>query len=127
MRLVRTMAKVLIVIAASLLTGLGHVQAFQLISTHEATIADIHDAIRAKELTCRQLVQMYLARIAAYDRHGPALNAIVAVNPDALAVADQLDARFAQSGFSGPLHCVPMIIKDNYDVVGLPSTAGSLR
>src|SRR5437762_8097840 len=100
--------------------------AFRLLSTHEPTIADIHAAMRAKELTCRQLVQMYLDRIEAYDRKGPALNAIVMVNPNALNAADALDARFAQSGLVGPLHCVPMIVKDNFDTADMPTAAGSL-
>ena len=100
--------------------------AFRLLSTHEPTIADIHAAMRAKELTCRQLVQMYLDRIEAYDRKGPALNAIVILNPNALNTADALDARFAQSGLVGPLHCVPMIVKDNFDTADMPTAAGSL-
>jgi amidase len=104
----------------------GGGSAFRLLSTHEPTIADIHAAIRSKDLTCRQLVQMYLDRIQAYDKRGPALNAIVVVNSNALTTADELDARFAQSGFVGPLHCVPMIVKDNYDIAGLPTIAGSL-
>jgi Asp-tRNA(Asn)/Glu-tRNA(Gln) amidotransferase A subunit family amidase len=96
---------------------------FRPLSVQEPTIADIRVAIGSKDLTCRQLVQMYLDRIEAYDRKGPALNAIVVVNPNALASADALDARLATSGVVGPLHCVPMIIKDNYDVVGFPTTA----
>jgi amidase len=99
---------------------------FDLLWTHEATIADIHSAIRSKELTCRRLVQMYLNRIEAYDKKGPKLNSIVVVNRDALSTADELDTRFVQSGFVGPLHCVPLIVKDNFDVVGFPTTAGSL-
>jgi len=94
--------------------------------TQETTIADILAALKAKELTCRQLVQMYLDRIEAYDRKGPALNAIVMVNADALATADALDARLEQSGPAGPLHCVPVIVKDNYDTVNMPTSAGSL-
>ena len=70
--------------------------------------------------------QTYLDRIEAYDKRGPALNAIIVVNPNALTTADELDARFAQSGLVGPLHCIPMIVKDNYDFAGLPTTAGSL-
>jgi len=99
---------------------------FRLMWTQEATIADILAAFKAKELTCRQLVQMYLDRIEAYDRKGPALNAIVMVNPNAAAAADALDAKFAQSGLAGPLHCVPVIVKDNYDTVDMPTSAGSL-
>jgi amidase len=81
---------------------------FQLIFSQEATIAHILTALKAKDLTCRQLVQMYLDRIEAYDRKGPALNAIIMVNPNALATADALDARLAQSELAGPLHCVPI-------------------
>src|SRR4051794_3942212 len=77
---------------------------FELLYYDEATIADIQAAFKAKTLTCRTLVQMYLDRIDAYDKKGPALNAIVVSNPDALKVADTLDAMFAQSGPVGPLH-----------------------
>ena len=99
---------------------------FRLLFTQEPSIVDIRAAIAAKDLTCHRLVQMYLDRIEAYDKKGPSLNAIIVVNPSVLAEADRLDARFSQSGFVGPLHCVPMIIKDNYDVLGFPTTAGSL-
>jgi len=92
----------------------------------EATIAELHDAMRRGALSCRQLVQGYLRRIEAYDRNGPALNAIVVVNPAALATADSLDRRYAREGFVGPLHCVPTIVKDNFETVDLPTTAGSL-
>lgn len=100
--------------------------AFRLYSTQEATIAEIHAAMRASELTCRALVQMYLDRIDAYDKKGPALNALVLVNPNALAVADALDAKSARSGLTGPLHCIPVIVKDNYNTVDMPTSAGSL-
>ena len=103
MNLFRSNTKLLIAVLPLLLTMLGHAQAFELMRTYEATIADIHDAITARDITCRQLVQMYLARIAAYDKQGPALNAIVVVNPDALSNADEIDAQFVQSGFVGPL------------------------
>jgi amidase len=99
---------------------------FSLTSTHEAAVADIRAALDARELTCRQLVQMYLDRIAAYDKQGPALNAIIMINPNALSAADALDAKFAQSGFAGPLHCVPLIVKDNFNTTDMPTTAGSL-
>src|SRR5207253_8560037 len=123
-RFVRLSATALIACLALVPDAPSQAAPFRLLSTQEPTIADIHAAIRSKDLTCRQLVQMYLDRIAAYDKKGPALNAIVAVNPNALAAADELDARFARAGFVGPLHCVPMIIKDNYDIAGLPTSAG---
>ncbi len=92
----------------------------------EATIADIHAAMKAGRLTCRALVEAYLRRIEAYDKNGPAINAIVVTNSEALVRADELDRRFAQSGFVGPLHCVPTIVKDNFETVGLQSANGSL-
>jgi amidase len=92
----------------------------------EASIVDIHARIRAGRLSCHALVQAYLDRIAAYDKVGPAINSIVVVNPAALAVADSLDSRYAQDKRMGPLHCIPMIVKDNFETVDLPTTAGSL-
>jgi amidase len=93
---------------------------------HEATIAQIESELRAHRLTCRSLVQEYLKRIDAYDKKGPSLNAIVEINPEALKEADELDRRLSSSGPAGPLHCVPMIVKDNFETIGLQSAAGSL-
>jgi Asp-tRNA(Asn)/Glu-tRNA(Gln) amidotransferase A subunit family amidase len=95
-------------------------------SVVETTIADVHAAMRGKRLSCRALVDAYLARIDAYDKRGPALNAIVVLNPRAREEADALDARFAASGLAGPLHCVPMLVKDNFETIGLQSANGSL-
>ncbi|GLC26795.1 amidase family protein [Roseisolibacter agri] len=92
----------------------------------ETTIADVHAAMRAGTLTCRDLVSRYLRRIDAFDKNGPGVNAIVVVAPDALTVADSLDARMRAGGPVGPLHCVPVIVKDNFETKGLATTAGSL-
>ena len=92
----------------------------------ETTIARIHSAMRARTLTCRGLVSAYLRRITAYDKSGPAINALIVVNPAALTVADSLDRRFAAAGLTGPLHCIPIIVKDNFETSDLPTTAGSL-
>ncbi|MEO6237993.1 MAG: amidase family protein [Vicinamibacterales bacterium] len=92
----------------------------------ETTIVQIHEAMKAGRLTCAALVDAYLRRIDAYDRTGPSLNAIVVVNPDARAQADELDRRYARSGAVGPLHCIPAIVKDNFETIGLQSAAGSL-
>ncbi|HWP37942.1 MAG TPA: amidase family protein [Gemmatimonadales bacterium] len=92
----------------------------------EATIAEIQAAFRSGGLTCRGLVEQYLRRIEAYDKNGPALNAIVVVNPGALQTADSLDGVFRRNGPIGALHCVPIIVKDNFETVDLPTTAGSL-
>jgi amidase len=92
----------------------------------ESTIADIHAAYKAGRLTARQLVQMYLDRIDAYDKKGPALNAIITINSKALEEAERLDGAFKNSGFVGPLHGIPIIIKDQADAAGMPTTLGSL-
>ncbi|HUF29386.1 MAG TPA: amidase family protein [Gemmatimonadaceae bacterium] len=92
----------------------------------EADIAGIHAAMLARTLTCRSLVEQYLRRIAAYDRNGPAINSIIVVNPRVLADADILDRRFTIEGLTGPLHCIPLIVKDNFETAGLATTAGSL-
>src|SRR5438874_13566352 len=92
----------------------------------ETTIAQIEAAFRDGSLTCRGLVEEYLKRIEAYDKNGSGLNAIVMTNPDALKTADDLDRRFRQSGPVGPMHCVPVLVKDNYETIDMPTTAGSL-
>ena len=92
----------------------------------EATIGQIHEAMKSGRLTCRALADTYLRRIHAYDKNGPGLNAIVVINPDTQKQADDLDRRFAQSGLTGPLHCIPAIVKDNFETIGLQSAAGSL-
>src|SRR5262249_24267468 len=95
-------------------------------SVEETTIAQIHAAMREHRLTCRQLVDAYLERIDAYDKRGPALNPLVVINPNATKEADELDRRFAQGGLTGPLHCIPAIVKDNFETIGLQSADGSL-
>lgn len=89
----------------------------------EATIASVHAAMEAKRLTCRQLVDAYLNRIARFDK--PAINAIVLTNSEARNDADALDRELAQRGLTGPLHCVPTIVKDNFETIGLQSADGS--
>lgn len=92
----------------------------------ETTITQVHAAIKDGTLTCHALVKTYLDRIAAYDKKGPAINAVVTLNPHALAIADSLDRRFAKTGLAGPLHCIPMIVKDNFETKDLQTTAGSV-
>ncbi len=91
----------------------------------ETTIDDIHTAFRDGSLTCRTLVEMYLARIAKYDQP-TGLNALVVLNPKALAVADELDAEFKRTGILRPLHGIPLIIKDNYETLDLQTAGGSI-
>ncbi|WP_263382580.1 amidase [Granulicella arctica] len=91
----------------------------------ETTIAETEEAIRSGKVTCRELVETYLARIRTYDQASH-LNAIVTLNPDALADADQLDQEFARTHKLRPLHGIVVIVKDNYDTKGLQTTGGSL-
>jgi amidase len=92
----------------------------------EASIADIHKAMRAGVLTCRELVQEYLDRIAAYDQQGPTLKSMLYVNPQSLRQADAIDQDFKRTHKLKPLSCVPMVLKDNFDTADMPTTAGSL-
>src|SRR5207247_9353855 len=88
----------------------------------ETTIEQIHTAYKSGQLTARQLVQMYLDRIDAYDQKGPAINSIITLNKKVLEEADRLDAAFKQSGFVGPLDGIPIIIKDQVDAAGFRTT-----
>ncbi|MCZ6636963.1 MAG: amidase family protein [Alphaproteobacteria bacterium] len=92
----------------------------------ETTIADIHSAYRSAALSARQLVQIYLDRIDAFDQKGPAINALISLNPRALEEADRLDAAYKDSGPVGPLHGIPVIMKDQADIEGMPTTLGSV-
>ncbi|HKB91932.1 MAG TPA: amidase family protein [Opitutaceae bacterium] len=91
----------------------------------ETTVSDIHAAMKAHTLTAHQLVQLYLDRIAAYDQKGPAINCVISLNPTALEDADKLDAAFAKSGFVGPLHGIPILVKDEIDAAGMATTLGT--
>lgn len=91
----------------------------------DATIADINLAIDSNALTSERLVELYLNRIAAYDNTGPSINAIRELNPDALAIARMLDEERKVSGRRSPLHGIPILLKDNFDTIDIPTTAGS--
>jgi amidase len=92
----------------------------------ETTIEDVHAAFKSGKLTARQLVQGYLDRISAYDSRGPTINSIISVNPNALAEADSLDATYRRSGLVGPLHGIPVLVKDEIDTAGMPTTLGTV-
>src|SRR5215470_5143811 len=116
---------------ALLYAGVGHSYysqsqksgSFQVVET---SIDDIHAAMKAGKLTAHQLVQQYLDRIDAYDKRGPNINSIISLNPQALAEADKLDAAYKRSGFVGPLHGIPVLVKDEIDAAGMPTTLGTL-
>jgi amidase len=96
----------------------------------EATIASIHAALAAGQMTCTQLTRLYLDRIAAYDMQGPALHAIITVNPQALDTAAAMDRAYqaspAGAAQGGALHCIPVILKDNFNTFDMPTTGGNI-
>ena len=131
MRDSRLIASVLLVIltagagraAAQAPRALASPGAFHLL---EATIEDIHAAFQSRRITCRELVNLYLNRIQAYDKEGPRLNAVQTVNSRALQEAEHLDAAYASSGPVGPLHCIPVLLKDQVETSDMPTTYGSV-
>ena len=97
-----------------------------LFDVFEMSILDLQAAQTAGRVTSRGLVDSYLARIAAYDQVGPKLNAIVVLNPHAREDADALDKERASRGPRGPLHGIPVLIKDNYDTKDMATSGGTL-
>lgn len=91
-----------------------------------ATVADLQAAMDKGTLSSQKLIEMSLARIKAYDDAGPRLNALILVNPRAVDEARALDAERKAKGSRGPLHGVPVILKDNHDTADMPTTAGSV-
>lgn len=92
----------------------------------EASLTELQTAMTEGRVTSAQLVDAYLDRIAAYDQAGPALNAIIRVHPDARGQAERLDAERAAGTIRGPLHGVPILLKDNYDTFDMPTTGSTI-
>ena len=93
----------------------------------EATVEDLQESMESGQRTARSITELYLGRIAALDRQGPDLGSIIETNPQALEIADQLDVERRDGGTRGPLHGIPVIIKDNIDTADqMTTTAGSL-
>jgi len=96
------------------------------IEVAEASIRELQEAMATGRATSAQITSAYLARVEAYDRAGPRLNAILRLNPDALAEAEAMDRERAAGRVRGPLHGIPVVLKDNYDTSDLPTSAGTL-
>ena len=111
------------IVAGLLVASVASAQEFRLA---EATIDDVHGALSAGHITCRKLVQLYPDRIEAYNRQGPDLNAVQFINPRALVEADALDVAFESSGLAGPLHCIPVLLKDQVETSDMPTSYGSM-
>lgn len=93
-------------------------------SLQDATIADVNAAYSAGALTSSELTQLYLNRISTYDQAGPNLNSVAFLNPNALSDAAELDALRSEGTILSPLHGIPVLIKDSYNVKGLPTSNG---
>ena len=96
------------------------------IDLEEITVDDIGKGFQSGRFSSKTLVEAYLARIDAIDRRGPAIHAVIEINPDALKVAAELDRERQSKGPRSPLHGVPVLVKDNIDTAGMHTTAGSL-
>src|SRR4030095_9713514 len=93
----------------------------------ELTISELQAGLQSGKYTARQLVKKYLDRIDAIDKDGPKLNSVIEINPDAMAIAEALDRERKEKGARGPLHGIPILIKDNIDTADrMMTTAGSL-
>jgi amidase len=104
--------------------GLQEQKAFEL---DEITVAELQDGMKGGKFTARAIVEKYLERIEAIDKRGPTLNSVIELNPDALAIADSMDAERKAKGPRGPMHGIPVLIKDNIGTADrMMTTAGSL-
>jgi len=93
----------------------------------EATIATIRGAFASGQLTCAQLTKLYLDRVDAYNLKGPSLHAIITVNPHALETAAEMDRQYrANRAGVGTLHCIPLVLKDNFNTADMPTTGGNV-
>jgi len=93
----------------------------------EITIGDLAARMRSGQLSARSIAEQYLARIESIDRNGPSLRSVIETNPDALSIADALDRERKEKGSRGPMHGIPVLIKDNIDTADrMKTTAGSL-
>jgi Asp-tRNA(Asn)/Glu-tRNA(Gln) amidotransferase A subunit family amidase len=91
----------------------------------DITIAQLHDALASHKTTCTEVIQSELDRIAAYDKAGPKINAIITVNPNAMAEARAMDAKLRSGEHLLPAQCVPVVLEDNIDTAHLQTTGGS--
>ena len=120
----KLITRVLIVFAGLIFT-IDPTAAQRTVDLDAVTIADVNSAFAKGTLTSERLVQMFLARIQAFDRQGPLLRSIITVNPNALETARQLDAERKAKGPRSILHGIPIVVKDNIDTADMPTTGGS--
>jgi amidase len=119
------MTRIALLLTTVLAAGAAWAQSGTQIDLANATIADLNVAFSKGTLTAEALTEMYLARIAAYDKQGPAINAVISLNSKAVEQARALDAERKAGKIRGPLHGIPMVLKDNFNTHDLPTTGGS--
>jgi amidase len=124
-RRARRLASVLAASIALALAAMQPASASGTLNIETATVADLNKAFASGALTSEKLVTAYLQRIEAYDKKGPTINAVITLNPKALASAKALDAERKSGKVRGPLHGIPVVLKDNFDTYDLPTTGGS--
>ena len=107
--------------------ALTHAQAAEAFDVSEKSIGDLQAAMTAGRVTSEKLVELYLARIAAYDQAGPRLNSVISINPNAAAAARELDEERRSRGARGPLHGIPVLLKDNFETRDMPPPVDRLR
>lgn len=99
---------------------------FDHLQLEEATIANLHENYKNGAYTAKDVVEAYLERIEKYDQNGPKINSVITVNPDAITIAEQLDQDLADGNLKGPLHGIPVLLKDNIDTKDkMANTAGA--
>lgn len=113
------------VLAVAAALTVNHAASAETFNLHTATIADINKAFASGKLSSEQLVSAYLKRIEAYEKTGPVINSFIYLNPEALAQAKALDAERKAGKVRGPLHGIPIVLKDNFDTFDMPTTGGS--
>src|SRR5215218_1150857 len=119
--------RLFLVLGLSALAAVPQAQAPPRFELDEMTVMQLQDAMTSGRYTARRLVELYTRRINDIDRNGPALRSVIVVNPDASSIADALDSERKARGPRGPLHGIPVLIKDNIDTHDrMPTTAGSL-
>ena len=127
LRIVGTpVSRAMVLVAIALIAADGRLSAQRTIDLDAVTIADVNAAFAKGTLTSERLVQLFLGRIQAFDRQGPMLRSVIAVNPRAVETARALDAERKSKGPRSLLHGIPVVLKDNIDTADMPTTGGSV-
>jgi len=123
----KTASKILAVSIALALgsSAFGTLALADTINIQTATIGDLNKAFAGGKLTSEQVVEAYIKRIEAYDNKGPSIHTVITLNPEAVALARTMDAERKSGKLRGPLHGIPIVLKDNFDTFDMPTTGGS--